>query len=150
MQTSFGEQSGDAQGISTHGGRVSGHTTSSSASSPTLQIISSPKERRDPPPLIRYESDSESSEPGRPSLVEGEFKHGQWQTDPSSTSRGSHRIGCFQHGMGSMLQECEDKRSVVQGGFITSHQLQRDVGSISSTAVICEEYAGCSYQTQSR
>ena len=49
-----------------------------------------------------------------------------------------------------MLQECEDKRSVVQGGIITSHQLQGDVGSISSTAVICEEYAGCSYQTQSR
>ena len=110
VQTSLGEQSGDAQGISPHSRCVSGHTTSSSASSSALQIIASPKERRDPPPL---ENDSESSEPGRPLLVEDKFEHGQWQTDPSNTSRGSHRIGCFQHGMGSRLQECEDKRSVV-------------------------------------
>ena len=74
MQTSLGEQSGDAQGIS---GFVSGNTIGSPASSPTLQVIANSKERRVPPPLIGYESDSESSEPGGPPLVEDEFEHGQ-------------------------------------------------------------------------
>ena len=45
-----------------------------------------------------------------------------------------------------MLQGYNDERSVVQGGVVSSYQLQRDVGSISCIAVICEGHTGSSCQ----
>ena len=60
----------------------------------------------------------------------------QWQTDSSSTTRHSDRIGCFQYGMGSMFQGHKDE---VQGEVISPHQLQRDAGSISCITVVLRD-----------
>ena len=105
MQTSPGEQSNDTHGISSQSGCVSSHTNSSPAGSPTLWSFAISEERRDIPPLIWCDSDSESSEPGGSSVVKEQFEPGQRRTDSSSTSKDSDRIRCFQHGMESMLQK---------------------------------------------
>ena len=148
VQAGLGEQSDHSQGISTHSGCVSSYSISSLACSPALQSFAVSEERRNPPPLIQYDSDSEYSEPGGSPVVDKPFEPSQWQTDSSSTSRHCDRIGCFQYRLGSMLQGHKDERLVVQGGVVSSHQLQGDVGSISCIAVIREGHAGSSCQTQ--
>ena len=150
MQGSLGEWSEDSPGIGPYSGSAGGHTTGNIASTTALQSVAVSEERRDPPPLIRYDSDSESSQPEGSTMVDEQFEPSEWETDSHASPRHSDRIGCVQHRLGSLLQGHKDERSVVQGRSHSPYQLQRDVGSISCTTVVCEGYTRSPCQTPDR
>ena len=150
MQGSLGEWSEDSPGIGPYSGSAGGHTTGNIASTTALQSVAVSEERRDPPPLIRYDSDSESSQPEGSTMVDEQFEPSEWETDSHASPRHSDQIGCVQHRLGSLLQGHKDERSVVQGRSHSPYQLQRDVGSISCTTVVCEGYTRSPCQTPDR
>ena len=121
---------------------ASGNKPSSTSGTPSLSVSAGSEDRRtSPPPLIRVYSDSEPSEFPGSAMVDYLPNGEQWEADPTASPRPDYRVRCIQYGMGGLLQQSPDRRSVVSQGDSSAHQCQRDASSISGRSDICQRQA---------
>ena len=117
----------------------------------TLSRSSSAKDQRaSPPPLIRIDDNIGETECGGFELVDQQCGDHQWETNSSGTTRHDNRIRCFQYRMGSLLEQPENRQSLVVPGISATHQCKGVASGISSPPNLCREQGRNSCSPENR
>ena len=122
-----------------------------SPSTSTLSRSSSTKDQRaSPPPLIRIDGNVGEAECDGFELVDQQCGDHQWETNSPGTTRDDNRIRCFEYRMGSLLEQPENRRSLVVPGISATYQCKGVASGISSPPNLCREQGRNSCSPENR